>query len=110
MDHRADGSYVASLLPAEPQGHRDGTQPQSTRYPHHSPVTQLQQLNPERRNSMRVLIAPDCFGGTLTAVEAAEAIAAGWRSSAPDDGLVLRPLADGGPGFVDVLHTSLGGE
>jgi glycerate 2-kinase len=58
---------------------------------------------------MRVLIAPDCFGGTLTAPEAAEAIATGWRATAPDDELVLRPLADGGPGFVDVLHAVLGG-
>jgi glycerate kinase len=58
---------------------------------------------------MRVLIAPDCFGGTLSAVEAAEAIASGWRSGAPDQELVLRPLADGGPGFVDVLHAALGG-
>lgn len=58
---------------------------------------------------MRVLIAPDCFGGTLTAVQAAEAVARGWRRAAPDDELVLRPLADGGPGFVAVLHTALGG-
>jgi glycerate kinase len=58
---------------------------------------------------MRVLIAPDCFGGTLTAPEAAEAIAAGWRSGAPDDELTLCPLADGGPGFVEVLHSALGG-
>lgn len=58
---------------------------------------------------MRVLIAPDCFGGTLTAPEAAEAIAAGWRDGAPDDELTLCPLADGGPGFVDVLHAGLGG-
>ena len=28
---------------------------------------------------MRVLVAPDKFAGTLTAVEAADAIAAGWR-------------------------------
>jgi glycerate kinase len=56
------------------------------------------------------LIAPDCFGGTLGATEVAEAIAAGWRSGAPDDELVLRPLADGGPGFVEVLHNALGGE
>jgi glycerate kinase len=58
---------------------------------------------------MRVLIAPDCFGGTLSATEAAEAIAAGWRAGAPDHELVLRPLADGGPGFVDVLHVAIGG-
>jgi glycerate kinase len=59
---------------------------------------------------MRVLIAPDCFGGTLSATEAAVAIASGWRAVAPDDELVLCPQADGGPGFVDVLHHSLGGQ
>jgi glycerate 2-kinase len=59
---------------------------------------------------MRVLIAPDKFAGTLTAVEAAQAIAEGWRRYAPDDVLELAPMADGGPGFVDVLHASLGGD
>jgi len=58
---------------------------------------------------MRVLIAPDKFAGTLTAVEAASAIAEGWRRSAPADDLVEVPLADGGPGFVAVLRASLGG-
>lgn len=59
---------------------------------------------------MRVLIAPDKFAGTLTAVEAAEAIAEGWRRRAPGDELELAPMSDGGPGFVDVLHACLGGE
>src|SRR5262245_6331740 len=59
---------------------------------------------------MRVLIAPDSFGGTLTAVAAAEAIAEGWQRRSPDDELVLMPMSDGGPGFVDVLHAALGGE
>ncbi|MEV6238756.1 glycerate kinase [Lentzea sp. NPDC051838] len=59
---------------------------------------------------MRVLIAPDCFGGTLTAREAADAIATGWREAKPDDAVTERPLADGGPGFVDVLHAALGGD
>ena len=59
---------------------------------------------------MRVLIAPDKFAGTLTAVEAAAAIAEGWRRTAPADQLVEVPRADGGPGFVDVLHAALGGE
>ncbi|GLY54950.1 glycerate kinase [Lentzea sp. NBRC 102530] len=59
---------------------------------------------------MRVLIAPDCFGGTLTAREAADAIATGWRDAKPDDVVVQRPLADGGPGFVDVLHAALDGD
>lgn len=58
---------------------------------------------------MRVLIAPDKFAGTLTAPEAAAAIAAGWARHAPGDELDLAPMADGGPGFVDVLHSALGG-
>ncbi|HEX4686114.1 MAG TPA: glycerate kinase [Nocardioides sp.] len=59
---------------------------------------------------MRVLIAPDKFAGTLTAVEATHAIADGWARHAPDDRLDPAPMADGGPGFVDVLHEALGGE
>jgi glycerate kinase len=58
---------------------------------------------------MRVLVAPDSFGGTLSAIEAAAAIAAGWRSVAPADELDLVPMSDGGPGFVDVLAASLPG-
>jgi glycerate kinase len=58
---------------------------------------------------MRVLVAPDKFAGTLTAVEAAEAIATGWRRHAPDDELDLLPMSDGGPGFVEVLGNALGG-
>ena len=57
---------------------------------------------------MRILVAPDKFAGTLSAVEAAAAIAEGWRRTAPSDELVEVPLADGGPGFVDVLHATLG--
>jgi glycerate kinase len=57
-----------------------------------------------------VVVAPDSFGGTLTAVEAAEAIRAGWEQVAPGDELVLLPMSDGGPGFVDVLSTVLDGE
>lgn len=59
---------------------------------------------------MRVLVCPDSFTGTLSAPAAARAIAAGWRESAPGDEIILAPLSDGGPGFVDVVHTALGGE
>jgi glycerate 2-kinase len=59
---------------------------------------------------VRVLIAPDKFAGTLTAAEAASAIAEGWLRHAPTDQLDLCPMADGGPGFVSVLHANLGGE
>ncbi len=59
---------------------------------------------------MHVVFAPDKFAGTLTAVEAAEAMSSGWAGRAPDDVLVQVPMSDGGPGFVDVLHVALGGE
>ena len=58
---------------------------------------------------MRVLLAPDSFGGSLTAAEAATAMAEGWARSEPKDTAVLLPLADGGTGFVEVLHTARGG-
>ncbi|WP_404383319.1 glycerate kinase [Knoellia locipacati] len=59
---------------------------------------------------MHVVIAPDCFTGTLTATQAAEAMAAGWHDTAPRDALTLLPLSDGGPGFIDVLGRSLEGD
>lgn len=58
---------------------------------------------------MRVLVCPDKFAGTLSADAAARAIASGWRRVAPEDHLVLRPLADGGPGFLDVMASAVGG-
>ncbi len=51
---------------------------------------------------MRVVVAPDKFKGSLTAVEAAEAMAAGVRDAV--DARVDRcPVADGGEGTLDVL-------
>ena len=58
---------------------------------------------------MRVLFAPDSFGGTLSAARAAEVMAQGWARGAPGDALVTLPLADGGTGFVEVLHAARGG-
>ncbi len=57
---------------------------------------------------LQVLIAPDCFGESLTAPQAAHAIAQGWAQARPADRLTLAPQSDGGPGFVDVLATRLG--
>lgn len=53
---------------------------------------------------MRVLVAPNCYGGTLTAAEAAAAVADGWRRRRPNDDVVTVPVADGGPGTVAVLR------
>jgi glycerate kinase len=59
---------------------------------------------------MRVLIAPDKFRGTLSAAQAARAIATGWRRTRSDDELVELPMADGGEGTLDALVEALGGE
>lgn len=58
---------------------------------------------------VRILIAPDKFAGTLSALEAAQAVADGWHRTDPSARTDLLPLSDGGPGFVEVLHTALGG-
>ena len=58
---------------------------------------------------MRVLIAPDKFAGTLTAVEAAAAIEAGWLRRDPGAEVYVAPMADGGPGFLDVLSSFVDG-
>ena len=58
---------------------------------------------------MRVVVAPDKFAGTMSAVEAAAAIRTGWLRRVPDTDVVEVPMSDGGPGFVEVLHAALGG-
>ena len=57
---------------------------------------------------MRVLVSPDSFGGTLTALESALAIQTGWLQTSPDDEVVCLPISDGGPGFIDVVWQALG--
>jgi glycerate kinase len=58
----------------------------------------------------RWLIAPQEFKGTLSAFEAAEAIITGIRDVAPEVTLDVAPLADGGPGTVDALLSSVEGK
>ena len=58
---------------------------------------------------MRILVAPDKFRGTLTARQAAEAVATGWQRVRPGDELDLVPMADGGEGTKLALTQALGG-
>jgi glycerate kinase len=57
----------------------------------------------------RVLVAPNAFRGSLTATEAADAIARGLRDGDPTLELELLPIADGGDGTGEVLRRALGG-
>ncbi len=59
---------------------------------------------------MRILIAPQELKGSLTAAEAAAAIADGLRRALPHVQLDLLPLADGGPGTLDALLAARGGD
>ncbi len=61
-----------------------------------------------RTRPLRVLVAPDGFGGTLTAAAAASAMAEGWARARGRDELALAPQSDGGPGFIDVLRRGIG--
>lgn len=59
---------------------------------------------------MRILVAPNALKGSLTAQDAAGAIAEGLTRSAPEVETVEMPIADGGDGTVSVLASALGGE
>src|SRR5438477_8650749 len=59
---------------------------------------------------MRIVIAPNAFKGSLSALEAATAIGEGIRNAVPDAELVLVPIADGGDGTVDALVAATQGE
>lgn len=59
---------------------------------------------------MRVVLAPDSFKGSLTSVEVATALAAGWLEARPDDEVLLAPLADGGEGTLVAIAAAGGWE
>jgi glycerate 2-kinase len=58
---------------------------------------------------MRVVIAPDKFKGSMTALEAAEAMARGLSRVDPNGEIELVPMADGGEGTVAALVAATGG-
>lgn len=51
----------------------------------------------------KILVAPDSFKGSLTALEACEAIRKGIERAIPDAEIVEIPMADGGEGTVQSL-------
>ncbi|MEK7765680.1 MAG: glycerate kinase, partial [bacterium] len=52
---------------------------------------------------LRVLACPDSFKGSLTAAEAAAAMARGARRALPGALVTMLPLADGGEGTLEAL-------
>jgi glycerate kinase len=59
---------------------------------------------------MKIVIAPDSFKGSLTALEVAHAIKAGIKRVVPEAEVDEVPMADGGEGTVQALVDATGGE
>jgi len=59
---------------------------------------------------MKIVVAPDSFKGSLTAVEVADAIGQGVREIFPEAKIVKIPMADGGDGTVQCLVNATGGK
>jgi glycerate kinase len=59
---------------------------------------------------MRIVVSPQEFKGSLTASEAAAALADGLRDAAPDSTVDPAPVSDGGPGLVTCMLAAVGGE
>ena len=59
---------------------------------------------------MRVVVAIDSFKGSMSSLEAGEAISKGIRNAHKDAEVEIRPLADGGEGTVEALSIGMGGK
>ena len=59
---------------------------------------------------MKVVVAIDSLKGSLSSLEAGEAIKTGVLNAMPDAEVFVRPLADGGEGTVEALALGMGGE
>ena len=58
---------------------------------------------------MKIVIAPDSYKESLSAMEVANAIEAGFREIYPNAQYVKMPVADGGEGTVDAMVAATGG-
>ena len=59
---------------------------------------------------MKVVVAIDSLKGSLSSLEAGEAIKTGVLKAMPNAEVFVRPLADGGEGTVEALALGMGGE
>ncbi len=59
---------------------------------------------------MNIVIAPDSFKESISAVQVAEAISSGIKRCSPDAEITCIPFADGGEGTVDALVSATGGK
>jgi glycerate kinase len=76
-------------------------------------MTGSESITPRRRQEsahpLRILVAPDSFKGSLSAVQVAAAMARGIAAVFPEAEILQVPMADGGEGTVAALVTATGG-
>ena len=58
---------------------------------------------------MKIVVAIDSFKGSLTSLEAGQAVRSGILNACPDAQVTVMPLADGGEGTVEALTLGMGG-
>ena len=56
---------------------------------------------------MKVVVAIDYFKGSLSSVQAGNAVREGVLRAVPEAEVIVRPVADGGEGTVDALVEGL---
>lgn len=59
---------------------------------------------------MKIVIAPDSFKESMSALEACEAIERGWKKVIPSAQFIKVPIGDGGEGTVESVISATGGE
>ncbi|WLR49158.1 glycerate kinase [Halobacillus litoralis] len=56
---------------------------------------------------MKVVFAPDSYKGSLSSIQVAEIMKKAWHSVIPDSENIMKPMADGGEGTLEVFSTSV---
>ena len=59
---------------------------------------------------MKIVLAPDSFKGSMTAMEVCDALREGASRVVPDAEIIVIPMADGGEGTTDALVAATEGE
>ena len=59
---------------------------------------------------MKIIIAPNAFKDSLSAIDAAEAMAEGVLAAVPEANIELVPVADGGDGLTEIVLKALDGQ
>src|SRR5437879_11143987 len=88
---RSSRTSISALFAGKPRSTRTGRSPSTESW---------------TKPGMKIVVAPNSFKGSLSATEAAKAIARGVREVYPDAEVVEIPVADGGDGTRSEEHTS----